>query len=139
MTTSAPHRELSLREVDPTAPAPPSLAARATRTLGWTALTSGTVTAATLFGMALSIVCAVGVLFVGVLALALIATAAVLIAAALVVLGVVCVGLAVGALAVAAVAGAVWLVVAFVRLTIGAGRAILGMLQRAKPMHHADA
>ena len=100
----------------------PSGLGRALRGLGWTAVGAGTVTAASLFGGALSLVFAIGALVAGAIAIALLAIVAVVAAAALVVFAAVLVVLAVGALVIAALAGFGWLAVATGRLFASIGR-----------------
>jgi hypothetical protein len=96
--------ELSFDDaIDLTPPSTDRLASAA-KTAGWVGLSAFTVTAATLFGMALSVVFAIGTLVVGAFALALVVAGAVVLSAALLVLAAVLIVAAVVALAVASVA-----------------------------------
>ena len=114
--TLVPTREL--RDLDPMAEPPESAGARALRALRWTSVTGGTVTAATLVGMVLAVVCAVGAVVVGAVALAVVCVVAVVVAAALVALAAAMVGVAACAGVVFTIAGVLWAVVALAR-TIG--------------------
>lgn len=64
-----------------------SLFERLAKSLGWVAMTGLTVTAATLFGMALSVVAAVGTVVVAAIAVVCLAVVAAIVAVALVIFG----------------------------------------------------
>ena len=100
---------------------------RAAKGLGWLGMTGLTVTAATVFGMALAVVGAVGTVVVAVIALACVAIGAALVAAALVVLAALCV--VGGALALAVGVGAAALAALF-KIGDWTARGVGGVFER---------